>query len=343
MARGRESELVEVPDFCSRQSGDYPGVFYVIDEAHIHFGARNTLKRSDEMTFFLSQHGHLRTDVMFISQHPSKLDKHIRVDAQDWTVCSNLGNEKGFLGVSLPGLFRRSTYMDIPGGLEKPVETGTFRLRVKEFGSLYSTSAGVGMSGRVDTQETRRGNHWRRWGYAAVGVALVAAVLPLGLMFGLGKGIHKGLTVFMGQASGASERVVTNITAGASSPVAKASPYYPPYSIGPSPMDHGVVNSYGTRLSSSTVFLTGFSAWGLTLDDGSIISAEEGHTWERVPGGVNVDGRRFIPWAGRGLASGGGGARPPAETVGQAFARPLRASSEHGAGSFMGPGGPLGQ
>lgn len=300
-SRGREAEQVVMPDFSSRQHPSYPGVAAFIDEAHIHFGARATLKRSDELTFFLSQHGHLRYDVWFISQHPAKLDKHIRVDAQDWTVVSNLGNVKGWLGVSLPRVFRRATYQNVPGSsqFEKPMETGTFRLNVSEYGVLYSTSAGVGLAGRVDTQETQRGNHWSRWVGGGLGIAAVVALVPLLCLKVLGMGIHGGLKSFMDTATGP----VSNVVAVAAAPVQppavtnRPSAIHPLYPIRPSPDDHKERNSYGTRLQAATVFLTGISPVGLILDDGSIMASSEGYRWARVPGGVLVNGQEFIPWS----------------------------------------------
>lgn len=290
---------VLVPDFARRQAVDYPGVLYVIDEAHVFFPARNWAGQADVLTYFLSQHGHMRSDVMFVTQHPAKLTKHIRLDAQEYTVCSNLGYEKGFMGVSLPGVFRRSTYLDLPGGTEKPVETGTFRLNVAKYGKLYSTSAGVGLSGRVDTQEQRRGKHWSRWAFAGVGFGLAALVVPFLVLFGVGKGVHAGLSSYMGAATGFTGGVVTNAPASLSQTnsnprTVPTKVFSQPYGVGPSPLDRER-NAYGTRLEASGVYLVGISPVGVALDDGRVLHKTE-FPFMRCSGGVIVQGMGFVPW-----------------------------------------------
>lgn len=165
------SKLEYWPDFSPRQSPDYPGSLYIIDEIHLFFGARDWQKVGSEAQYFISQHGKLRCDILAISQNPEKVDKNFRRDAQDFTVVRNLGNERQYLGVSFKGVFRRATFLDLPRGTETPMETGTFRLNTATYGKLYATSAGVGLAGRVDTQEVHRGRS--PW----VLVALVVLIL----------------------------------------------------------------------------------------------------------------------------------------------------------------------
>lgn len=304
-------QRVTVPDFSRRQAPDYPGVLYVIDEAHIYFSARNWAGQADVLSFFLSQHGHMRTDVIFISQHPAKLTKHIRLDAGEYVVCSNLGNEKGWLGVSVHGLFRRATYLDLPGGTEKPVETGHFRLNVREFGQLYSTSAGVGLSGRVDTQEQKKGRHWRTWVFAGAGVLVAGLLLPVLIMYGFRNVFRAGVGMFLPSApapavaSSSASAPSTSSAEGSAAPVRAVVPLAP-------------VVSFSSMLSEG-VELTGVTPAALAFSDGSILWRRDGYFWDSVPGGVLVQGSQFVPWVRARRASGS------SVSSGVDFSRPVRA------------------
>lgn len=297
-------QRVTVPDFSRRQAPDYPGVLYVIDEAHIYFSARNWAGQADVLSFFLSQHGHMRTDVIFISQHPAKLTKHIRLDAGEYVVCSNLGNEKGWLGVSVHGMFRRALYLDLPGGTEKPVETGYFRLNVREFGQLYSTSAGVGLSGRVDTQEQKKGRHWRTWVFAGAGVLVAGLLLPVLIMYGFRGVFRAGVGMFLPSAPAPAVA-----SSSASAPVRAVVPLAPVVSA--------PVVSFSSMLEG--VELTGVTPEALALSDGSILWRRDGYFWDSVPGGVMLNGSQFIPWVRARRASGS------SVSSGVDFSRPVRA------------------
>ena len=178
-------ERQDCPDFRERQARS-PGCFYIIDECHLHFGARQWQQVSGDAEYFMSQHRKLKCDVFLVTQHPEKVDKNFRRNAQDFTVLRNLGNERFAFGTALHGRIRRATYLGMPSGSEKPMETAVLSLDVKRYGGLYDTSAGVGMVGRVDTKEQKRGRSVWFLGFPLVGGVL--AVVALLFLFNRGIG-----------------------------------------------------------------------------------------------------------------------------------------------------------
>ena len=176
---GVRGEAVTVPDLGPFQALPV-GCLYVLDEAHLFFGARDWQRIGADVQFFMSQHRKLGCDVLVVTQHPEKTDKNFRRDAQDFTFVRNLGKERLLGGITLPGRFRRSTFLDLPRGDDSPMEVGYFKLRVEEYGSLYDTSAGVGLSGRVDTHESKKGRSpWFLVVYAVLALAGIYGALRL--------------------------------------------------------------------------------------------------------------------------------------------------------------------
>lgn len=198
-----------VPDFSARQRDDYPGVLYVIDEAHLFFDSYHWAELGDDMSYFVSQHGHLRTDIILITQHPSKLAKRLKVDLEEFTVVTNLGKQKLAMGVTVPGWFRRQTYPGKPDDTPLPVpETGHFRLKVETIGKLYSTSAGVGLAGRVDTQEQKRGKHWSKLLVVALAIIIGGIFIPVLCLKAMGKLINASIGGYLGETTKIAPKIV---------------------------------------------------------------------------------------------------------------------------------------
>lgn len=301
---------LQVPDFSRRQEPTYPGTLYIIDEAHIYFDAYAWTTLGTDLSYFISQHRHLRSDVMFISQHPAKLAKRLRLDLEEYTVVTNLGKVKGWSGVTLPGWFMRETFAGKPDDPNPgEPERGRFRLKADTIGKLYSTSAGVGLAGRVDTQETKRGKHWSRW-VLKVGVgAVLAIVLPFAALKAMGSLVNTGLGSYFG-AAGAGMGVVKNITTNASAgmvPVQAAAALPPPAA----PVRSDPVQER-RAFYVEDVSVVGVAPGMLMLDDGRILSGRD-HKWKQVGAGfavVGPDVNGILKWKKKGdefRARGGGG------------------------------------
>jgi len=155
------------------------GVFYVLDEVHIAFPARDWVNTGQQVLYYLSQHRKLGDDVLCVTQHLDNLDKQFRTMAQDFTWIRNLSKIKMGL-FKMPGLFLRSTYCSDKETAEA-VETGTFRLNVSGIAKCYDTAAGIGVVGRsgADLGERRKGMPW--WvglGGIGLGIAFLLFGVP---------------------------------------------------------------------------------------------------------------------------------------------------------------------
>tara|TARA_B100000214_G_scaffold367084_1_gene336827 strand:- start:2080 stop:3243 length:1164 start_codon:yes stop_codon:yes gene_type:complete len=149
------------------------GVFYILDEVHLSFGARNWQNMGNACIYYASQHRKLGDDVILITQAPKMVDTTFRNLAQDYTVLRNHGLET-LMFFKAPKVFSRQTFLNLPTANETPMEKGTFRLDM-DVANCYDTSQGVGIHSRGDadtTRDTRKGFPW----YVGVGVfiALIA-------------------------------------------------------------------------------------------------------------------------------------------------------------------------
>lgn len=289
----KEREGVMVPDFSHRQRPDYPGVLYIIDEAHLFFDAHHWQEIGNDLSYFVSQHGHMRTDILLVTQHPAKLAKRLKLDLEEWTIVENLGRKKLWGGVTVPGWFQRATYAGKPDDPNPgEPEIGRFRLD-KRLADCYSTSAGVGLSGRVDTQETKRGKHWSKW-LVTVGAGAVAAiVIPLFGLQALGSLVHRGLGGYFDAAQGSARNIATNAAPMVATPPPAAAPVFTPPRVAPPP---AVTNK-----------VVGVTPWSLMLDDGRVFKKDDGYRWEQVPGGFYVPSIGLCLWNNDTRGGGGRG------------------------------------
>jgi len=187
-----------VPDFSGIAAR---GVLYVIDELHVHFGAREWFKTGQAVIWYQTQHRKLGDDVILISQHPDQVDKAFRRLAQDWTYLRNLGQEKT-LGFTAKNWLRRTTYLR-PKGLgdnQAAQETGLIRLDVSGLCQLYDTNAGVGILGRVDARKESkaRGLPWWTAPLFALGVVFLIWLGINGVFAGFKFGMKKAVGVGSG-------------------------------------------------------------------------------------------------------------------------------------------------
>lgn len=146
--KGEEVRMVCRDDFDCRNG--QPAVFYVLDEIHTAFNARNWQNTGDDVLYYNSQHRKLGDDVIAITQSLGNVDKQFKSVAQEFVVIRNHGKEKlpllGGIFRSV-GIFSTSSYLDVPspGGGSLCQETKVFRLDVKGLANCYNTAAGVGI------------------------------------------------------------------------------------------------------------------------------------------------------------------------------------------------------
>lgn len=146
--------VLKVPNY-DFLGDDFPGVMYILDEAHIHFSAYKWAEVSEEAMWAVSQHRHLGMEIVLVSQHPEKVAKALRRDIHRFTRVKNFGNRRT-MGFVAKGRFRRVTYPELPTKVgEQMIEEQSWFKLDKEIADLYSTNAGVGIVGRVFNVERK--------------------------------------------------------------------------------------------------------------------------------------------------------------------------------------------
>jgi len=138
------------PSEYSAWASDKP-CFFVVDEVHLFFGARDWVKTGHEALWFMSQHAKLGDDIVLASQAVSLVEKQFRLLAQEFIYLENLSKQKAF-GVRGPRRFMRSSYMQpvlgSPAPGQSPFEIRVFKGLDGSLERCYRTEDGVGVSGR---------------------------------------------------------------------------------------------------------------------------------------------------------------------------------------------------
>lgn len=195
----RRGTEIEVPDFSydddsvrGDSSRDNPGTFYVIDEVHIFFPARAWQRTGEDCTYFLSQHGKMKCDVCMVTQHVDQCDKALRRLAQEYMTVRNLSREP-VLGFRLGSLFRFSRMLNSPTSSNPYVfDSGFKTMDFAKYGSMYDTSAGVGITGSMVPNVEKKGRSL--WWLLIPAVGFIAFWLNFGkLAHGFQHAITGGL------------------------------------------------------------------------------------------------------------------------------------------------------
>lgn len=160
----RRGTEIEVPDFTYADgsargdtSKDNPGTFYVIDEVHIFFPSRAWQRTGEDCTYFLSQHGKMKCDVCMVTQHVDQCDKALRRLAQEYMTVRNLSREP-IMGFRLGSLFRFNRMLNSPTSANPYIfDSGFKTMDFDKYGSMYDTSAGVGITGSMVPNVEKRG------------------------------------------------------------------------------------------------------------------------------------------------------------------------------------------
>lgn len=161
-------------------------VFYVIDEVHVSFDARNWMGNGLSLTFYNSQHRKFNDEIIFITQFLELVDKRVKGFAQEFLYVRNNSVER-ILYFRGPSYFTVKTYLEPKTGVtDHPMETHRFQLK-PALAACYDTSAGVGISGRNKPEEKKK-KGLPFWAMLLVGAALVYAVtwIPKVISGGLG-------------------------------------------------------------------------------------------------------------------------------------------------------------
>lgn len=260
---------------------EWPPVCYILDEADIHFGAREYADHGRSVNFYNKQHRKLSDSVYYCCQSAEQLDKQIRLLTQQTIVLKNLGKQKKGI-FSLPQVFCWSAYYQVPKQNRAPMASGVFRLRLDHgLQDCFETAAGVGLAGmKADRDEKRRGVSlfWAIPALIIVGIILVKAPMLLA----------KGLS---GATLGAAEIAAKSykFSKGAANVVDEPLEFFPsdnaevatPEVATASPNAVVAIPSKTTREDEDQkeVFLTGISSFGgrvrVYLSNGKVFTSDD--------------------------------------------------------------------
>lgn len=167
-----------IPDFGHRGK---VGAWYFIDEVHVYFPAaftagesRDKQQADNDLRYFLSQHGKMSIDIIFITQHPEQTSKILRRLAQEFMHVRNLSREP-FMGFRIGNLFRYVRSLNSPTSANPaPFASGFEKMDFEKYGRMFDTTAGVGIAGTFIREP------------AVVGRSLWWLTIPLGcIAFGI--------------------------------------------------------------------------------------------------------------------------------------------------------------
>ena len=185
-----------LPDLATRQrmqvSRECPeGCLFVLDEVHLHFGAREWAQAGPGVEHYMSQLRKLNDDIYLVTQHVDKVDKNFRRNATKVFYVKNMNRTKLFGGVSFKDQFRVSEFAGMPEKGDKPIGTKVFKLADRDYHRVYDTMGGVGLPGAGMAPEKKvvRGGHWSRWVAIGCAILLVAYWAPKLTMRAIGAGV----------------------------------------------------------------------------------------------------------------------------------------------------------
>lgn len=152
---------MDVPDFKERGK---VGCWYLIDEVHVYFPAtfstgesREKTQSDNDLRFFLSQHGKMAIDIIFITQHVEQTSKILRRLAQEYMHVRNLSREP-YMGFRVGNFFRYVRSLNSPASANPAAfESGFEAMDFEKYGKMFDTTAGVGIAGTFIREPEKRG------------------------------------------------------------------------------------------------------------------------------------------------------------------------------------------
>lgn len=141
-------------DYASAGEGWRP-CFYVLDELHLFFNAREWMTTGPAALHYLSQHRKMGDDVLCVTQYTKNVDAQFRALAQEFHQVRNLSKEKWGIFAGPPRFKVISGQMDFTVTAQQEVNVRFFRFN-PDLGKLYDTAAGVGLVGAMDADKGKK-------------------------------------------------------------------------------------------------------------------------------------------------------------------------------------------
>lgn len=269
-ARDKGDALIDFPSWMQFREPMERGTFYVIDEVHDHFNAREWQKNHKDGIYWASKHRHLRQDALLVTQHPELCDKNFRRLSQDFTVLRNFGNEP-LMGFRFAGRFRRATYLNEkkPGDKQDAMDKGWFKFDHK-VAKCYFTHGTTGIVSRMDVKESVGKGRSPWW-------LLFYLLLFIGALWYLPGYISGGATSIMRWFLTSSKESVSSITTVEAAPVVSTNVPPPPVVVNspqPPAFSFGTNTFDLSRPKSVVIGRNGFVR--VTLTNGMQVTSADG-------------------------------------------------------------------
>jgi len=172
----------QVVDVCNDWLADLgvvtPGVFYVLEEAHLLFDSRSWQNSAACLTFYNSQHRKFRDDALFVTQFLKMVEIRVKGFAENFYVYRNFKGRKVYQFLRMPARMRELKFgMDpsTPGAVQ---DSETWRTLDPAKAKCYWTMKGVGIGGAVAPEERKVSGFALPW-WSPFAALIVVAVLFL--------------------------------------------------------------------------------------------------------------------------------------------------------------------
>lgn len=163
------------------------GHLIVIDEAWKFYSSRNWQKTGEGVLFYNAQHRKVGDDLLICTQNTKQVDPALHRLAEDFSHCVNRGR-RSIGKFRQPSGIKVEVYSDAPtGSQQSPMRTDVLEIDKEGICQTYDTTAGVGLSGRMDGDMNKKPKGFPFWMLIA-GVILCGLAAILVLKYGVLKG-----------------------------------------------------------------------------------------------------------------------------------------------------------
>lgn len=279
---GTELEQMPQPD---KRNWEFDGAiwqpaFYVVDEAHLHFRKKDWDKIGDSGLAWASQNARAGDDCWLITQRAELVAKPFRdQSAECYWMVNHIHRRIGMFR----GLKRISYEVHLntpPSAGDPPLSGGTLEFRDDWLNGVYDTAAGGRVvGGNADLGTHAKGLHLGWGGVMAVGAMVAIALILVGCMAGARK-VSKAAFAAVGPRPHPAVAVSTQAVASVL-----------PRALISSGSGVAVPAKSGHAVTEPEVWLTGRLGNRIYFSDGTDVLGRQVIV---VPGGLMVDGRRYV-------------------------------------------------
>jgi len=186
--RPNTAQVVDVvTDMLNEAGHRQPGVFYVIEEAHLLFDARSWASTAQTLTFYNSQHRKFLDDCVFVTQFLKLIELRVRGFAENFYVYRNFAGRKVYQFLRMPSRLRELKFPVDPSVPGAQHDSETWRALDLEKAACYSSMSGVGVGGAGSVEVRSVKGFSLPWWSPFVALAALALLFVVGSKLALSK------------------------------------------------------------------------------------------------------------------------------------------------------------